>query len=97
MFLGLIAWVVIGVVVGFIFSKAIDLRGDDPRFGVAAAAAGSIVAALLYRLIGGTPVSAFNVWGLIWAAIGAVIGAAVWHAVRSRSISHAGYTVRRSY
>jgi hypothetical protein len=34
---------------------------------------------------------------LIAAAIGGAAGAAIWHAVRSRFVSHEPQTVRRSY
>ena len=97
MILGLISWLVVAVVVGFIASKVVNLRGDDPRLGIAAACAGGIVAAVLYTVISGSAVTARNPWALLAAATGAVIGALAWHAVRSRSISRESYTRRSSY
>ena len=97
MFLGIISWVVIGIIVGFVASKLVNLRGDDPRFGIAAAVGAAIAGALIYKFVSGAEVSALNPWALLSAAVGAAVGAAVWHAVRSRFISHASYTMRRSY
>ena len=97
MILGIVGWMVIALLVGFIASKVVDLRGDDPRLGIAAACGGTIFAAVLYTLISGSGVSAWNPRSLVMAAIGAVVGAVTWHVVRSRSISHESYTRRRSY
>jgi uncharacterized membrane protein YeaQ/YmgE (transglycosylase-associated protein family) len=95
--LGIVGWVVIGLIVGFIGNKAVNLRGDDPRFGIFSACAGAIVAGGLYSLFSGSGVTAWNPGSLVSAAIGAAAGAVIWHAVRSRSISKGKYTTRSSY
>jgi uncharacterized membrane protein YeaQ/YmgE (transglycosylase-associated protein family) len=97
MLLGIFGWMAVGLIVGFVASKAVDLRGDDPRFGLGAAVGGAVLAGLLYSIISGSGVSAWNPWSLLLAAAGAVAAVIVWHAVRSRTISHAHQTQRRSY
>jgi uncharacterized membrane protein YeaQ/YmgE (transglycosylase-associated protein family) len=97
MILGIIGWIVVGLVVGFIASKLVNLRGDDPRLSIGVAVGAAVVAGWLYSMISGAGVTAWNVWGLLFAAIGAVVGAVVWHAVRSRFISHERYVPRKSY
>jgi uncharacterized membrane protein YeaQ/YmgE (transglycosylase-associated protein family) len=97
MFFGIIGWIAVGLIVGFIASKFVDLHGDDARFGVAAACAGGLVAAFMYTLISGAGVTAWNTWSVLSAAIGAVVGAVVWHAVRSRYVSRERVSFRRSY
>jgi uncharacterized membrane protein YeaQ/YmgE (transglycosylase-associated protein family) len=97
MFLGLISWVVVGLVVGFVVSKMLDLHGDDPKLGIGVAAGGAVVGGFLYSLISGATVSAWAPLSLLFAAVGAAAGAAIWHGVRSRYVSRASYTTRRSY
>jgi uncharacterized membrane protein YeaQ/YmgE (transglycosylase-associated protein family) len=97
MILGIIGWIIVGVIIGFIASKLVNLRGDDPRLSIGVAAAGAIVAGALYSFIAGAPVTAWNAWSILFAAIGGVVGAIAWHAVRSRSISRDRYVPRRSY
>jgi uncharacterized membrane protein YeaQ/YmgE (transglycosylase-associated protein family) len=97
MILGIIGWIVIGLIVGFIATKVVDLRGDDPRLGFVVACGGAILAAALYTMISGAGVSAWNVWSLLFAAIGAAAGVVAWHAVRSRYVSRDAYTTRSSY
>ena len=96
-FLALVEWVVVGLVVGFIASKAVNLRGDDPRLGVFVAAGGAVVAAAVYTFFSDAGVGAWRPWGLACAAAGAVVGAIAWHGVRSRYISHDRYVPRSSY
>jgi uncharacterized membrane protein YeaQ/YmgE (transglycosylase-associated protein family) len=97
MIMGIIGWVLVGLLVGFIISKVLDLHGDDPRLGIGIAAGGAIIAAVLYTVISGAGVSAFNMWSLSFAAVGAGVSVAVWHLIRSKSVSHAPYTRRSSY
>jgi uncharacterized membrane protein YeaQ/YmgE (transglycosylase-associated protein family) len=97
MVFGIIGWIVIGLIIGFIASKLVNLRGDDPRFSIGVAAGGALVAGLLYSIIGGASITAWNMWSMLFAAIGGIVGAVAWHAIRSRSISHERYVPRRSY
>ena len=97
MILGFLGWIVVGVVVGFVATKLVNLRGDDPRLSIGVAAAGAVVAGFLYSMISGNAVSAWNAWSILWAALGATVSSIAWHAVRSRYISHERYTPRSSY
>ena len=97
MFIGIVGWVVVGLLVGFIVSKVLDLHGDDPRLGIGVAVGGAVVCATLYTIISGAGVSAFNVWSLIFAAVGAGAGVTAWHLIRSKYVSHSPYSRRRSY
>ena len=97
MILGVIGWIVAGLVVGFAASKAVNLRGDDPRLGVGAAVGGAFVAGILFRVFSGVAVTGWNPWSLLCATLGAVVAAVIFHVVRSRSISHETFTHRRSY
>ena len=97
MFLGLLGFAVVGLIVGLVASKAVNLRGDDPRLGIAGAVAGAIAGGVLYSVLLGSGVSPWDTWGVISAVVGGLAGAVTWHAVRSRYISHDSYTSRRSY
>ena len=97
MIFGIVGWIVIGSVIGFVASKLINLRGDDPRLGIAACCGGAILGGALYSIISGVGVSAWNVWSLVYATIGAIASLVIWHAVRSRYVSREPYTRRSSY
>jgi uncharacterized membrane protein YeaQ/YmgE (transglycosylase-associated protein family) len=96
-FVILLSWVVTGLVVGFIASKVVNLRGDDPKIGIGAAAGGAVLVGILYAVIGDAGVSTWTWWGILFAALGATLATVAWHVVRSRTISHAKYVPRSSY
>ena len=84
MLIGIIGWIVMGLLVGFSVSKFANLRGDDPRLGIGASAAGAIVGGWLYSAISGAEVSGFNVASLVFAVIGAAMTSVIWHVLRRR-------------
>ena len=91
------SWIAAGLLVGFVATKIVNLRGDDPKLGVGAAAAGGLVAGILYAALGDTGVGTWSWWGLLYAAAGATVAVVGWHLIRSRSISHGRYVPRSSY
>lgn len=93
---GIIGWVVVGVLVGFVSSKLVNLRGDDPKLGMIAAVLGAVVGAIVYRLASGVEVRGWNAHSLLAAAVGAAAATVLWHAIRSRTISHITHAPRRS-
>jgi uncharacterized membrane protein YeaQ/YmgE (transglycosylase-associated protein family) len=97
MILGIIGWVVVGLLIGFIASKVVNLRGDEPILGIGVGAAAALVVGILYSVISGSGVTAWNLRSILFAAIGALIGVVIWHFVRSRYASREIYTSRRSY
>ncbi len=97
MLLGLVGWVAIGLILGFVVSKFLNLHGDDPNLGIGVAAGGAIVFAGAYSWISGAGISAWNVWSMVFAAVGAIVSLALWHGIRARYVSRATYTRRRSY
>lgn len=97
MAIGIISWIVIGLVAGFIATKFVNLRGDDPLVGIICAVVGGIVGGILFSVVSGRGVVAWDLWSMLAAAAGAAAGAAIYHVVRSRSIGKTQQSVRRSY
>lgn len=82
MVLDLVSWVVIGLVLGFIVSKFVDLRGDDPLVDLIAGAVGAVFAGVLCNILNGVGVSGFTYWSLPGAVAGAAAAVAGWHTLR---------------
>ncbi len=85
MLMGVVGWIVLGIIAGFIASKVVRLRGDDPKLGIGMAAIGGLVGGWLYSLISGSAVTPFNPRSLLFAAIAAVAVLLVWHGWRWKS------------
>jgi uncharacterized membrane protein YeaQ/YmgE (transglycosylase-associated protein family) len=83
MFINLICWIAVGLVAGFIVSKFVNERGDDPMLGILLGAAGAVVGGFLFGMFGSQGLSEFNM-GSVWVALlGAAAALAAWHAVRA--------------
>lgn len=96
MLMGVLGWLFCGALLGFIASKFVNLRGDDPRLGIGTAALGGVVGGWLYSLISGSPVSGFNVWSLVFASLISLVAVGSWHFFRSRG-PYERPSTRRSY
>ena len=97
MLLGLIGWIVVALLIGFIVSKVLNLHGDDPRLGIGVAVAGALIVGWIYCMASGTGITPWNPLSILFAAIGAGVALAIWHGIRSRYISKAQGSIRRSY
>jgi uncharacterized membrane protein YeaQ/YmgE (transglycosylase-associated protein family) len=82
MLIGVVGWIVIGMVVGFIANKVVDLRGDDPKMGICLAAIGALIGGWLYSLFSGSPVTSFNPRSLLFAVIAAAVALVAFHGWR---------------
>ena len=86
MVMGVIGWIVLGLIAGFIASKLVNKRGEGLPFDILLGIVGAVVGGWIFNAAGTAGVTGFNVWSLMVAVIGAVIFLVVWHAIRgSRS------------
>jgi len=85
MLIGVAGWIVLGLIAGFIATKLVNLRGDDPKMGICLAATGALIGGWLYSLFSGSAVTGFNGKSLMFAAIAAVVALLGWHGWRRYS------------
>jgi uncharacterized membrane protein YeaQ/YmgE (transglycosylase-associated protein family) len=78
--MGVLAWILIGLIAGWLASRIIGTRGGLTR-NLIVGLVGSLVGGFLFRKLGLTVVPDF--WGeLITATIGAVVLLFLWQAIR---------------
>jgi uncharacterized membrane protein YeaQ/YmgE (transglycosylase-associated protein family) len=87
MFLAVFGWIFVGLVIGFIASKALNLAGDDPKMGIAMAGGAALLGGWIYSVCSGAAVSGFNGRSLMFAGLAAIATLIVWHATRRHSFS----------
>jgi uncharacterized membrane protein YeaQ/YmgE (transglycosylase-associated protein family) len=78
----LIAWLVLGLVAGFIGSKIVNKSGEGLILDILLGIVGAFVGGFLFRTFGGHGVTGLDVYSLIVAVVGAVVVLVVYHAVR---------------
>ena len=77
-----IAWIILGLLAGFIGSKLVNKRGEGLLFDIILGIVGAIAGGWLFNLFGATGVTGLNLYSLLVAVVGAVIVLVIYHAIR---------------
>lgn len=80
--MSLLAWIVLGLIAGFIASKIVNRRGEGFVLDVLLGVVGAVLGGLIFRLFGMRGVSGVNLHSLIVAVAGAVLVLIAYHALR---------------
>jgi uncharacterized membrane protein YeaQ/YmgE (transglycosylase-associated protein family) len=83
--MSIIAWIVLGLIAGFIGSKLVNKTGEGFFLDIALGIVGAIIGGWLFALFGMHGVTGVNLYSLIVAVIGAVVFLLVYHAIRRRA------------
>jgi len=79
-----IAWVVLGLVAGFIGSKLVNRRGEGIILDILLGVVGAFAGGWLFHIFGEPGVSGLNLHSLLVAVIGSVALLVVYHLFRRR-------------
>jgi uncharacterized membrane protein YeaQ/YmgE (transglycosylase-associated protein family) len=82
--MGIISWIILGLIAGFIGSKIVDKRGQGFWLNIALGIIGALVGGFLFDLFGATGVTGFNIWSMIVAIVGSVVVLLVYNALTDR-------------
>ena len=82
--MSIIAWLVLGLIAGFIASKLYAGSGQGAVIDIVLGIVGAFVGGFLFNMFGGAGVTGFNLYSMIVAVIGAVVVLWVYHAVTGR-------------
>jgi uncharacterized membrane protein YeaQ/YmgE (transglycosylase-associated protein family) len=78
----IIAWIVLGLIAGFIASKIVNKAGEGAFLDILLGIVGAVVGGWLFNAFGMAGVSGLNIYSLLVAVIGAVVFLVVYHALR---------------
>lgn len=84
--MSLIAWIVLGLIAGFIASKLVNKTGEGMLLDILLGIVGAVVGGWLFHTFGMPGVSGVNLYSLVVAVIGAAVFLIVYHALTRRSI-----------
>jgi uncharacterized membrane protein YeaQ/YmgE (transglycosylase-associated protein family) len=79
--MGVIAWIILGLIAGFIGSKIVNKTGEGLLLDVALGVVGALVGGFIFSFLGAQGVTGLNIWSLFVAVVGAVIVLLVYRAV----------------
>ncbi len=84
--MSLIAWIVLGLIAGFIASKIVNNTGEGVLLDIILGIVGSVVGGWLFQTFGMAGVTGVNLYSILVAVVGAVVVLFIYHAlVRSRA------------
>jgi len=82
--MSIIAWIVLGLIAGFIGSKLVNKRGEGFFLDIALGIVGAVIGGCLFSLFGMHGVTGLNIYSLVVAVIGAVVFLVVYHVTASQ-------------
>jgi uncharacterized membrane protein YeaQ/YmgE (transglycosylase-associated protein family) len=86
--MSIIAWIVLGLISGFIASKIVNKSGEGVVIDIVLGIVGAVVGGFLFNMVGATGVTGFNIWSAFVAVMGAVVVLVIKHAVMGRGHAH---------
>jgi uncharacterized membrane protein YeaQ/YmgE (transglycosylase-associated protein family) len=82
--MGIVAWLVMGLIAGFIASLLVNKRGEGMLMDIILGIVGAFVGGFLAHLAGFTGITGFDLYSILVSVVGAVIVLAVYHAMTRR-------------
>ena len=76
-----IAWIVLGLIAGFIASKIVNKRGEGVFLDIILGIIGAVVGGWLFSAFGMSRVTGVNIYSLLVSVVGAVVVLFLYHAV----------------
>jgi uncharacterized membrane protein YeaQ/YmgE (transglycosylase-associated protein family) len=80
--MGWIAWIVLGLVAGFIGSKIVNKSGEGLLLDIILGIIGAVVGGWVFSFFGAHGVTGLNLYSLVVAVIGAILVLVIYHAIR---------------
>jgi uncharacterized membrane protein YeaQ/YmgE (transglycosylase-associated protein family) len=82
--MGFFAWLVMGLVAGFIASKLVNKQGEGMLMDIVLGIIGAVVGGFIANAIGFTGITGFDLYSILVSVVGAVIVLVVYHAMTRR-------------
>jgi len=85
--MSIIAWLVVGLVAGWIGSMIVNRGGEGPLLDIVLGIVGAVVGGFVFNFFGHTGVTGINFYSIFVAVVGSILVLIVYHAlVRRRTL-----------
>jgi len=79
-----IAWIVLGLIAGFIASKIVNKSGEGLILDIILGIVGAVIGGYLFQTFGMAGVTGVNIYSILVAVVGAVVFLVLYHALFRR-------------
>ena len=84
--MSILAWIVLGLISGFIGSKIVNRTGEGLVLDLVLGIVGAVVGGFLFNMFGAVGVTGLNLYSFLVAIVGAIVVLLVYHAVFRRRV-----------
>jgi uncharacterized membrane protein YeaQ/YmgE (transglycosylase-associated protein family) len=84
--MSLIAWIVLGLIAGFIASKIVNKTGAGVVLDIILGIVGAVVGGWLFQTFGMVGVTGVNIYSILVAVVGAIVVLFIYHALVRRGV-----------
>jgi len=78
--MGIISWIVLGLIAGFIGSKIVNRQGQGFWLDIALGIVGALVGGFIFDLFGASGVTWLYIYSMIVAGAGSIVGLLIYNA-----------------
>lgn len=82
--MSILAWIILGLIAGFIGSKIVNKSGEGVVVDIILGIVGAIVGGFVFSYFGAQGVNGLNIYSLVVAVVGAIIVLVLYHAIAGR-------------
>jgi uncharacterized membrane protein YeaQ/YmgE (transglycosylase-associated protein family) len=82
--MGVISWIILGLIAGFIASKIVDKQGQGFWLNIVLGIVGALIGGFVFNLFGAGGVSGLNIYSLVVAIIGSIVVLLIYNAVEGQ-------------
>ncbi len=82
--MSIIAWLVLGLIAGFIASKIVNKSGEGMILDIGLGIVGAVVGGFLFTFFGAAPVTGLNIYSVVVSVVGAIVVLFLYHSVAGR-------------
>ncbi len=82
--MSIIAWLVLGLIAGFIGSKIVNKSGEGVLLDIVLGIIGAVVGGYVFTLFGASGVNGLNIYSLLVAVVGSILVLVIYHAIFGR-------------
>jgi uncharacterized membrane protein YeaQ/YmgE (transglycosylase-associated protein family) len=79
--MSILAWIVLGLIAGFIASKIVNHTGEGVILDLVLGIVGAVVGGWLFNTFGMSGVTGLNIYSLIVAVVGAAVFLVIYHLI----------------
>ena len=79
--MGIISWIVLGLIAGFIGSKIVNRQGQGFWLDIALGIVGALVGGVIFDLFGASGVTGLNIYSMIIAVAGSIVVLLIYNAL----------------